>query len=331
MIEENKKFLSPEITKALEASSTAQTISFILSKDKIKVPCKIKPLHSSYYPLQESKRYESKNPYAQPIAIGLGALFHLIEISKTKKIIAVVSKIPELKAILTELNLNQYFTTSQLILCSINEVKLYFDYINYETFDLILNQHIISTLNIELQPILKTLKKNIATQITEYNTQRKFGNKWLRNSIINLLEIDSSNFTPLPIKSKAILICGAGPSLEMRAKEIKNNRHNLFVVATDSAIPFLSIFKITPDVIFSMDSNEFTKEHFIGTNNNPRIFIDYTAQKISNKNTNILFSSYPLIHFFIPIPKPLLFDSSFGNIGLSAAEYFYKIIGDEIP
>lgn len=330
----NIHFLSPQLVDILKKfnDTNANLISMKTAKDNSLVPVyNNKPLHSLYYPTKEHSKYTSPEPDSQVIAIGLGALYHLTEIAKNKKIIAIVDPPAIMTTILAHIDLNTYFNDENLIICTLDEVVSYFDFITYSKIDLVLNHIISEIIGLDLQIIIQTLKNKINPLLLEYNTQRTFGKKWLHNSLHNLLRLQDFNYSPLEINSKLILVCGAGPSLDLTINEIIKYRKDIFLAATDTAYPILISHGIQPDCIFTMDSSVFSANHFINHKNSIRLFADYTVNVNYLDNVTLLFSSYPLVHSLLNLESSLKLNTSPGNIGSVMVDYFLKNTSNKIP
>lgn len=327
MIEANMPFISVKLSDYLKHKYNSQkyNLKWAESKDKYLIPeYNGKILHSKYYTEKESDKYLSDNFESQKIAVGIGACYHLTKISENRKIIAIADDPDLTLKILENVELSKYFKKDSLIICFADEIDKYFDYIKYNSFELIINHAVSDILNLNFDNIIQYLKSIISNKIVNYNTQREFAKKWLRNSIINLAGLNKSNKDNLKINKKAILICGAGPSLEENISEIKNNSKYLYIASSDTALNILLSNNIKPDSVFSMDSSYYTKYHFINSDDDIRIFMDYTSSPDEElKNVTFLFSDYPILNELKFRFLPYL-NTGYGNIGASTADFFIR-------
>ncbi len=328
----NLKYFSKKLLTYLKTGYTPSfKIHWSISKDNCKIPqINGKILHSKYFALKEATKFINNDNSSQKIAIGIGCLYHLINYSVDHKIIA-VSDNPDLTLqLLEEIDLSKYFDSDKLIICFYDEIDIYFDYIKYNSIEPIINYTISEIFQENTKNILSYLKNEISPKLLEYNTQRTFGKKWLTNSLNNLRDIKEFSSTPFTVNAKAILICGAGPSLDDSLEQIIQNKKELCIIASDTALPILLSNNITPKAVFTMDASPYSQYHYIEYLNNIRIFIDYTSSiKINKSNTSLLFSNYPLLDT-LPINKSLLpfIDTGFGNIGNTIVSFFEKYTND---
>lgn len=110
------------------------------------------------------------------------------------------------------------------------------------------------------------IKKTIALLTNFFHTARdvlgtrlyftkKWNNNIFRNAALakNLVEI-------LPTK-KAICIIASGPSLEQNISFLKSQKNKLFIIALSSALSFLALHDIEPDICFTSDGGFWAKIH----------------------------------------------------------------------
>lgn len=137
----------------------------------------------------------------------------------------------------------------------------------------------------------------IADEIQQFWRNRAtaihLGQLWLRNLFRNLIWQP-----PLPssfsFSRKALMLCGAGPSLEADLPEIRHFRQDLFVLAVDTALPVLIKQGISPDAVITLDAQWFNAMDFLGSNQHDYIILsDLTA------NPNIHFSLKKSAVFFL--------------------------------
>ena len=330
ILEENNIYLSNSLKSQLLHLNSIN-IDF---KDKHLVPIINNiSLHSTYYPLKESKKIifpEDQSTLC--IAIGFGAGYHLIELSKqNRKIIAIPIDKSILTEILKKINLSQWFKNENLKLINEDEILHYFDFFKYKYFNFIIHPVLQKMYPKKVNKIINNIGSILKGPLLEINTQRKFGKLWFYNIIKNILYFfeNGYNFEPLIINKKPILITGAGPSLFENIDIIIKNKEKLFIAATDTSLKILNKFNIKPDIAFTFDSQQETLSHFIGVKNLPRLFTDFTSIIRLNENQTIVFSNHPVVNIFKKTGwNPVLLSSNTRNIGGAIIDFFLNYFPD---
>lgn len=327
LTEKNNTFLSDTLKNELRNYNFAQ-INFKESKDKQLVPVVNNlSLHSTYYPLKESTKIIFPDEQSTLcIAIGFGAGYHLIELSKqNKEIIAIPIEKSILSEILKKIDLSQWFKKDNLKIINEDEILHYFNFFKYKCFHFIIHPVLQNMYPNKVNKVINNIGALLKGPLLEINTQRKFGKLWFYNIIRNILYLfeNGYNFEPLIINKKPVLITGAGPSLFENIDIILKNKDKLFIAATDTSLKVLNKFNITPDIAFTFDSQQETLSHFIGIKNLPRIFTDFTSIIRLNKNQTIVFSNHPVINVFKKTGwNPVLLSSNTRNIGGAIIDFF---------
>ncbi len=96
------------------------------------------------------------------------------------------------------------------------------------------------------------------------NTLKRFGRLWVRNLIRNVAVLERSpgvreltdRFAGLPV-----LLCAAGPSLDLALPRIKELAERLLIVAVDTAVPALMQHGIEPDFAVVVDPQYWNTRH----------------------------------------------------------------------
>lgn len=139
--------------------------------------------------------------------------------------------------------------------------------------------------------------------------ENTFGTQPYRNSIRNLekmcrsLSIDSLKHK---FEGCAVLIVGAGPSLEIDIELIKQYKDKLLIIAAGSSIQSLLHFGLEPHMVVSMDPGEATGKAFKNseTKNIPLIFVPQIYYDILNGDFSQLFYALfyndPIIEYLLP-------------------------------
>lgn len=331
MKKENEKFCS-EILLSCIPQKVAE-LEFVLSKDGLPVPIyQKKALHSRYFPLKESAKYTCE-PHCAVIAVGVGGLYHLTSAAKQSPVIA-VSVCHELTLqILEEISLDTLFPNGNLKIITHEELPKEFPFFTCSSYRIILHPVLSVLFADETNRIVRWIQNVFNPQFTNIKTLRTFGKKWLKNSLFNLSNKQLFCTDALHIESKAIAVCGAGPSLESSFPILRKNRTKLYIAAADTAFPILIKNEIIPDSVFSMDTSPYSAYHFVGIScESTRFFKDYTSSlNAENNKLSLLFSDFPLLPLcgFALDSLPRL-DTSSGNIGTSMIQFFNKYF-PELP
>lgn len=156
----------------------------------------------------------------------------------------------------------------------------------------------------KIRDIIQNALKIIAS---DFATQSRFGKIWNDNIFTNLKTSEEINIPKECIKkidrTKTALILAAGPSVDSKIKEIKENREKYYIIATDTAFSILNKNLITSDAVISIDGQSVSSHHFMTDRDiSKTLFIfDLSANSsaviyIKEKGGNILFSmnSHPL-------------------------------------
>lgn len=98
---------------------------------------------------------------------------------------------------------------------------------------------------------------------------------WINNIFLNLASLGSSSGCNIPKTGKAVLVIGAGESLEKRLSEIQDHRKKLFLLCVDTALPVLSQKNIFPDAVIAMEAQHVNLYDFLGSIRDPQISLFY--------------------------------------------------------
>jgi len=96
------------------------------------------------------------------------------------------------------------------------------------------------------------------------NTLKRFGRLWVRNLIRNVAVLERSpgvreltdRFAGVPV-----LLCAAGPSLDLALPRIKELSDRLLIVAVDTAVPALMQHEVEPDFAVVVDPQYWNTRH----------------------------------------------------------------------
>ncbi len=145
-----------------------------------------------------------------------------------------------------------------------------------------------------------SILEKIETKFSDLFTRLHFENLWIKNILKNTTSLDkypsATSFRGV-LKGLNALIIAAGPTLNHHVEAIKQNRGDLFLIATDTAIGCLSANGIVADIVITMDAGIYNVYDFIYNKLDfSYLFTDIISQpsvlKINDDKSNIvLFSS----------------------------------------
>ncbi len=172
-----------------------------------------------------------------------------------------------------------------------------------------------------LRKYLKNIKTILNSVYDDFASQAQFGKRWFKNTLRNLSYAEEYS-KPLSPSSR-IMIAGAGPSIESQIENIRNNRRDCMLIATDTVLPYLTGKNIYPDLIISIDCQQITYNHFMGFDYSeiPVVLDLSSPPHLSRifKNKTYFSSGHPFSRYTATYWKyfPVI-DTSGGNVGHSA-------------
>ncbi|HVP17685.1 MAG TPA: 6-hydroxymethylpterin diphosphokinase MptE-like protein [Spirochaetia bacterium] len=95
----------------------------------------------------------------------------------------------------------------------------------------------------------------------DYAVQARFGKRWFANTILNLPAAQTASLAR--VHGQLAHVTAAGPSLEDDLEELAERDDGGIIVATDTSLPALQRFGVTPDVVVSIDCQLYTYHHFL--------------------------------------------------------------------
>jgi hypothetical protein len=117
----------------------------------------------------------------------------------------------------------------------------------------------------------RSLASTLQTEIHRFwanrATSQAMGRLWARNLIANIPRLAES--APLAAlqeaaRGRALIVCGAGPSLETALPLIRDRRQELFILAVDTALSTLGAMGIRPDAAVCLEAQVVNLRDFIG-------------------------------------------------------------------
>lgn len=92
-------------------------------------------------------------------------------------------------------------------------------------------------------------------------TMARMGNLWIKNLISNLKYLKEKDIDSFST-DKAIVLCGAGESLEKTVPLIRENRDRIYLLAVDTAVQCLSRQDIIPDGVVNLEAQFYNLKDF---------------------------------------------------------------------
>ena len=320
--------------------------SIILSKTGSPIPifASERACHSKYNPQKEAEQFISTIFYSDLfIVLGIGGAFHINALQK---------KFPAAKIIAIEYTNDDIaflLANSDIVKKTISAGNVMF--IPPEKIDSALCENFIPavypTLSIvewrtwknelpnQSEAILHQINETIKRISQDFATQSKFGKMW-QHAILKNIHFLQKNEIPLPPLEKTAIVLAAGPSLEKNIDVIKRNRHDFFVISTDTAYAVLKKSDVFCDVVVSIDGQTISATHFLGNHNEKTLFVfdisgNHQAIHTLHKNGNpILFSQngHPLAQYIEKKSGKNLFfplDAGNGTVTLSCVDFALKL------
>jgi hypothetical protein len=230
------------------------------------------PLYSTIDPLREAKRfYQSSAAGGYLVFFGLGAGYHIrpfLERTDISGFLIIDFDVSLFRSILAHFDLRDIILDER--------VRFLIDPTEEEISQDILHNYLPAVSGdlriLSLRSRVRTLEKSfsgagramrrvIDPLSEDYSVQSYFGKRWFYNSVMNL-SIAEETANRLPPLRKA-LITAAGPSLESQIDELKEERNDGTLIATDTSLSFLLKKGIIPDLVISIDCQHITYHHFI--------------------------------------------------------------------
>lgn len=230
-------------------------------------------LNSSYYPLEEAKKwvaqYEFGNLGIVVSMFGFGNGIFAKEIIKYlpddgKFIIFEPSKEIFLHS-LKEENLFDLLTDTRVQLFVgersrgnlINELGVSMHWTNIYSQIICKHPQYDKAFLKEYRDFLEIVSENNERTFINRNTESFFGKKIVKNTVRNLRFIKNANTVldylgKIPVDVPAIIV-SAGPSLDKNIDELKRAKGKAVIVATDTALRYLFAHDIDPDFVVTLD------------------------------------------------------------------------------
>lgn len=292
VIQDNKPSLYEDIRK-LEADESGELcahVETIMTREGhrgllVEIDNHTYRLNSSYYPLEEAKRwieqYEFRNLGIVVSMFGFGNGIFIREILKnltddgkiiiyepSKEIFLHVIKEEKLFDIWTDSRVQLYIGESNRVNL-ISEIGANTHWTNI--YSQIICKHPIydKAFLKEYKDFMEVIYENNDRTFVNRNTESFFGKRIVSNTVANSSYISGANTVldysgKLPVDVPAIIV-SAGPSLDKNIDELKRAKGKAVIVATDTALRYLFAHDIDPDFVVTLDPQK-PSEYF----DNPR-------------------------------------------------------------
>ena len=184
----------------------------------------------------------------------------------------------------------------------------------------------------KLDFIKSQIKNALEIISSDFSVQSHFGKIWTCNILnnIKLLSKQNADYSlkakeklaagkNIIGKNKKALVLGAGPSLDQKIEILKKNPENYFIISTDTAFQTLSKHKIKPDMVFSLDGQAISHNHFINSSDFSDILFAFDLSANFSAVKHVLDAGGKIIFFISGHPLSTLFNQ------------FYKHYANALP
>lgn len=234
-----------------------------------------RPLHSSYNPLREAEQFASSCAESSFFVIlGIAGAYHIhalkerfpdsiiIAAETNEETLQFILNIPCVK--LCSDNPDIHFTTIENLSETILKTFLP---IRHKTFTVCTLRPWENAFSQECTRAKELIQDAIQCVSADFSVQSHFGGIWQRNFFANLSLFDgpyaSKLNRPLSFNTKkTAAIIAAGPSLDQTITDLKRNRNDYIIFATDTALGALEKHQICADAVVSVDAQMVSHNHF---------------------------------------------------------------------
>jgi hypothetical protein len=335
----------PELGRSITRTDPSPAVGMVSSRDGLQIPVYLREgrpvqLHSTVDPQREGRRlFQNYGGAGYLVFLGLGGGYQIrpfIESSESARIIVVEKDLDFVRSVLEQIDLRPVLLDPRVRLVagespeSIKELLLS-DYLPAIYGDL---------KTVPLRPsveaggryytqLMQSIRELIGMVADDYTVQAQFGRKWYVNTLANLPSVQNSTVTVTPVQRA--FVTGAGPSLESQIPELRSIRDSGFLIASDTSLPALLSYGITPDLVISIDCQLVGYHHFLqGMPDQVPLLLDLASPPVLTRlgqRTAYFASSHPLSLYLSSHWRPLPYiDTSGGNVS-HAAVSLAKFLG----
>lgn len=233
------------------------------------------PVHSKYNPENEAASFAKDASGGFIVVCGIGGGFHieslLNRLDTNSAVLALEADFESLRFCQNLEKVKKISCDPRLSFCSLENLSevlsstylpavygnfSFYVYRSWETHN--------KELLLRIRNVVEESLKNISA---DFSVQSHFGNIWQRNILTNLRGFKGN--PPLHWDfGKTAAIIAAGPSLDKSILELKQNRNEYTIFATDTAYGPLVSNKITPDFVVTIDAQHVSLGHFMDLEKN---------------------------------------------------------------
>ncbi len=340
LIERNLLALSanhPELGRLITRTDPSAAVRMIESRSGLQVPAYITAgrtvqTHSTVDPEKEGRRFfQNYGGTGYLVFLGLGGGYQIrpfIDSPDSARIIVVEKELDFVRSVLEQIDMRPILLDPRVRLLageSAEDIKRFLlsDYLPAIYGDL---------RTVPLRPgveaggryyseLMKSIRELIGMVADDYTVQAHFGKKWYVNTLANLPTVQESTVTVKPVQRA--FITGAGPSLESQIPELRAIRETGFLIASDTSLPALLRYGITPDLVISIDCQLVSYHHFLqGMPEQVPLLLDLASPPVLTRLSRcsaFFASSHPLSLYLSSHWRPLPYiDTSGGNVSHAA-------------
>ena len=110
---------------------------------------------------------------------------------------------------------------------------------------------------------MRSLELDLSVRFRNRMTLVRMGRLWSRNIVANLTDMDWTRTVPLPRTHLEVVVCGAGPSLDLVLPALRSGRDGLYVLAVDTAAGALVRAGIVPDAVVCLEAQVYNVADFL--------------------------------------------------------------------
>jgi hypothetical protein len=327
----------PELGRLITRSEPAATVRMITSRSGLPVPAYVgagRPvqMHSTVDPDTEGRRFfQHYGGAGYFVFLGLGGGYQIrpfVDSSDIARIIVVEKQPSVVRAVLQQIDMRSLLLDPRIHLLvgeSAEDIKAFLlsDYLPAIYGDL---------RTVPLRPcveaggqyyveLIESIRELIGTVADDYTVQAQFGKKWYVNTLANLPVVQNSTVTVKPVHRAFVI--GAGPSLELQIPRFQEIRETGFLIASDTSLPALLGYGITPDLVLSIDCQLVSYHHFLqGMPEKVPLLLDLASPPVLTRlgdHSAFFSSNHPLSLYLSSHWRRLPYiDTSGGNVSHAA-------------
>jgi hypothetical protein len=229
-------------------------------------------MHSLVDPEREGSRFlKTYPPKGFFIFLGLGCGYHILPFLEHREVTTLLiidTGIELFRAILGRIDLRKLLLDPRvsILIDPSSETLLefllshYFPSISGDIKTVPLRSRV-DLANDFFQSCISTFQKGMETLSHDFTVQTQFGKKWFVNSLANLTMAEKTTHTLTP--RRKVLITASGPSLESSLEEVREQKKDSLLLATDTSLPVLLENELIPDAVISIDCQHISYHHFL--------------------------------------------------------------------